>query len=210
MNKWLIFLLSLFLCSCAHQDKISSEVDPPLTISAFIYDGTIEKYVLTPLEEGVVYDNISNSAGEMLNINLHLLCEGGSIRIVSEDHEVQLSIGDGAEIFRSTQDERLFGYDFEIINEGYVAVIPYGSAKGEFNFVTSELSKDMDKTKSGYLGKEYRLIVYGYELGHQVVKAELLFTQLEDPNFSDTDMSGRFSIEMTSYEYSYRYKLMLE
>ena len=205
-----ICFLPIVLISCTSQPESPPAIEPPLSISTFIYNETTNTYVCTLLEKNMVYELDASGGGGMTNINLLLSCEGGSAKIISEDHEIQLSMGNSAIIFRGDRKNRTYGYEFEIMNEGYISAIPYGSALGVFDFSTTDLSVDMEKRKNGYLGKEYILDIYGYELGHQVVHAELTFTQLEDPDFPDSNKSGRFSIEMTAYEYSDRYKMMLE
>lgn len=196
-----LFLLTIFLSSCMGQSDTTTAVEPPVTISAYVYNDESDDYSLTPLESGVVYalDPIGNA------IELYFSCEGGSVRLISEDEEVQLSMGNGGELYL-TNKNRQYGYDMKINNSGYIAANPWGSGAGEHMFT----QEDIPKMNAGYFGKEYYLKVIGYELDRPVVTMELTLTQLEDEDSYDGKSSAYFSIEITSVAYSDRYQMMLE
>lgn len=196
-----LFLITVFLSSCMGQSDITTAVEPPVTISAYVYNDESDDYSLTPLESGVVYalDPIGNA------IELYFSCEGGSVRLISEDEEVQLSMGNGGELYL-TNKNRQYGYDMKIINSGYIAANPWGSGAGEHMFT----QEDIPKMNAGYFGKEYYLKVIGYELDRPVVTMELTLTQLESEDSYDGKSSAYFSIEITSVAYSDRYQMMLE
>lgn len=196
-----LFLFTIFLSSCMGQSDTAVVVEPPVTISAYVYDEASDDYPLTPLESGVVY--ALKPIGKA--INLHFACEGGSVRVLSEDEEVQLSMSNGAGLYVSMEN-RNYGYEMEIVNAGYIAANPWGSGRGE-RMVSSE---DYNKMDIGYFGKEYYLKVIGYELDRPVVTMELTLTQLEDEDSYDGKSSAYFSIEITSVAYSDRYQMMLE
>lgn len=196
-----LFLLTIFLSSCMGQSDTTTAVEPPVTISAYVYNDESDDYSLTPLESGVVYalDPIGNA------IELYFSCEGGSVRLISEDEEVQLSMGNGGELYL-TNKNRQYGYDMKINNSGYIAANPWGSGAGEHMFT----QEDIPKMNAGYFGKEYYLKVIGYELDRPVVTMELTLTQLEDEDSYDGKSSAYFSLEITSVAYSDRYQMMLE
>lgn len=199
-----LFLFTIFLSSCMGQSDTTAVVEPPVTISAFMYNETAKKYVLTPIEPYIVYE-LAPMGTYGKNINLYFSCEGGSVRVLSEDEEVQLSMGNGAGLYVSMEN-RNYGYEMEIVNAGYIAANPWGSGRGE-RMVSSE---DYDKMDIGYFGKEYYLKVIGYELDRPVVTMELTLTQLEDEDSYDGKSSAYFSLEITSVAYSDRYQMMLE
>lgn len=125
-----LFLFALFLSSCMGQSDTDLVVEPPMTISAFIYNEALEDYTLTPLEAGIVYELAPIGWDGLENINLHFACEGGSVRVLSEDEEVQLSMGNGGGLFRDHREARNYGYEMEITNTGYIAAYPYGCGRG--------------------------------------------------------------------------------
>ncbi len=196
-----LFLLTIFLSSCMGQSDTDLVVEPPMTISAYVYDAASDDYSLTPLESGVVYtlEPIGNA------IELYFSCEGGSVRLISEDEEVQLSIGNGGGLYL-TNENRQYGYDIEINNSGYIAANPWGSGAGEHMYT----QEDIPKMNKGYFGREYYLKVIGYELDRPVVTMALTLTQLEDEYSGDGKSSANFSMEITSVAYSDRYQMMLE
>lgn len=206
MKRFLfLFISTLFLFSCTSIFEATAAVEPPLTISAFIYNESLEDYTLTPLETGIVYELAPMGWNGISNINLHFACEGGSARLISEDEEVQLSIGNGGELYL-TNKNRQYGYDIEINNSGYLAASPWGCGRGERMFT----QEDIPKMHTGYTGREYYLKVIGYELDRPVVTMELTLTQLESEDSYDGKSSGYFSLEITSVAYSDRYQMMLE
>lgn len=207
MKRFLcLFLLTIFLFSCTNVfDTTAVVVEPPLTISAFIYNESLEDYTLTPLEAGIVYELAPIGWDGLENINLHFACEGGSVRVLSEDEEVQLSMGNGAGLYVS-RENRNYGYEMEIVNAGYIAASPWGCGRGERMFT----QEDIPKMDTGYFGKEYYLKVIGYELDRPVVTMELTLTQLESEDSYDGKSSAYFSLEITSVAYSDRYQMMLE
>ncbi len=200
-----LFFTTLFLSSCMGQSDTTTAVEPPLTISAFVYNESLEDYTLTPLEAGIVYELAPIGWDGLENINLHFACEGGSVRVLSEDEEVQLSMGNGG-LFRDHREDRNYGYEMEITNTGYIAAYPYGCGSGHCILAF----EDVDKKNAGYFGKEYYLKVIGYELDCPVVTMELTLTQLEDEDSYDGKSSAYFSLEITSVAYSDRYQMMLE
>ncbi len=83
-----------------------------MTISAFAYNEALEEYTLTPLEAGIVYELAPIGWEGLENINLHFACKGGSVRVFSEDEEVQLSMRNGG-LFRDHREARNYGYELD-------------------------------------------------------------------------------------------------
>lgn len=146
----------------------------------------------------------------LCNLNIYFEFEGGLIEIISEDKDIQLSIGELLEPWTSLYvgDSRTYGWNISIANKGFIAALPLGSGYGSSNWAQE------DKIPvNGYIGREYYLTVNAYGLDSDkapVVKAKLKLVQLEDKQeINRSEKTSRmFSIELVSYEYSDMYKMM--
>lgn len=142
------FLLALPLTSCAVPE--SPPMSETLRISAYVYplseagstdlsslktDDDIPDdslIALEALETGREYllAHVGHYNG-INNINLKLEYDGGTVEIISEEKDSQLSVDEKQALWDYTGfGGRHFGYDLTINNSGWVAILPLGFCTG--------------------------------------------------------------------------------
>lgn len=143
------------------------------------------------------------------NLNIRFEFDGGIIELISDDRDVQLSVGDSPGPWHGGgYYTRTFAASLRVPDGGYIAINPMGSGRGFRNYYADGGDWTTD---AGWLGREYYLTVNTYKFDNEsspVIKATLKLTQLSDPGFPDNDGSAYYSIELVSYEYSDFYKIM--
>lgn len=215
----LVILLMLFLCACVINSSNTENyvsMKDALKISVFTYDEETDSNGFETLElnkpKTLMYISGTYNEIETVNFNVHVAYENGNCKIISEDKDMQLSVGKNGGIWRRGEDSmtRFYGYEVEVAREGYFAFNPYGAKRGD-KVLTNEEKVRYDEIE-GYTGREYYIDVHACDYdGTVVIRATLKLVQLEDPAMlmlGDTKKSGKYSIELVSYEYSDAYKIM--
>lgn len=209
MRKIITLLIAVLLIFSLTACGDTEGTMPELKISAYVYDETIDRYLLDVLEIGKVYQLAVIGYQNMININLMLEFDGGICRAVSPNEDMQLSIGTEPGPWIDMEDgrERMYGYDVKVSSGRYLAVRPLGTRAGALNRAAQ---RDAIPFR-GYEGCEYDLIIYAYELADEkspLITANLRLTQLEDSTNGE-EHSRNFSIELVSYEMSETYAMEL-
>ena len=209
MRKIIALLLAVLLMLGVVGCGDTEAAMPELKISAYVYDESIDRYLLDVLEVGKVYRLAVIGYQNMININLLLEFDGGICRAVSPNGDMQLSIASepGPWIDMEDARERMYGFDIKVSSGRYLAVRPLGTRAGAVDPVRQ---RDAIPFR-GYVGCEYDLIVYAYELADEkspLITANLRLTQLEDSTNGE-ECSRNFSIELVSYEMGETYAMEL-
>lgn len=217
---YLLCLFTLFFSSCIEQ-QIENEyttIRDTLKISVYTYDEVTktssfeilklnEPKILMPM--GMEYNGMT-----MTNFNIHFLYEDGVCQVISEEKDIQLSVGPNGGIWEHGQPDsvRTFGYEMKIAGGDYIAVNPYGSGHG--NFFLNDEDELLEKAVEPYVGREYWLTVNACDFNEiPIVRAKLKLVQLEEkesPRIAGMMTDGFYLIELVSYEYSDAYKIMEE
>jgi len=148
-----------------------------------------------------------NFSGLELNIHFEF---NGIIEVISEDKDVHMVINPNnlnEPIIVFTYDEPR-GFEMKFPFEGFIAVCPLGLSSG------SQWFYDAIPRSSSYTGREYYLNVNAYKFDNEetpIIRAQIKLVQLEDKTpIDNAKLSGCFSIELISYDYSDIYKLLDE
>ncbi len=213
-----IFLGSSFINSCTVQpaNMEYTGIESALKIGIYAYDEATktssfetltlnEPEILMPM--GMEYNGLA-----MTNFNINFSYEGGICKIISEEKDIQLSVGPNGGIWEHGQpyNVRTFGYEMTVAGGDYVAVNPYGSGHGDF-FLNNE-DELLEQNVEPYVGREYWLTVNACDFdGTPIIRAKLKLVQLEEkesPRIAGMLTDGFYSIELVAYEYSDAYKIM--
>lgn len=235
MKKIIVVLFTIIILlnfsSCTSGDvnysikdalKISTWLfDESIGEDYFVYDEATKQYKYNTKEELYSLEQLEinevrllpplwTSALNLVNLNIHFEFDG-IIEVISIDEDVQLSVNNPLVPFLLEEEglgdsKRTYGFEFNLINEGFIAMNPLGSHRAHL-FAVGWLPYSPDR--------EYYLDVNAYKFDneqHAVIRARLRLVQLEDKtsmgHAEQTSMS--YSIELISYEYSDMYKLMDE
>lgn len=226
-----ILLLNLISCANENQDY-SYNIKDALKISAylfdensgedyFVYDEATKQYKYNTKEELYSLEQLEinevrlllplwTSALNLINLNIHFEFDG-IIEVISADEDVQLSVNNPLVPFLLEEEgvndsKRSYGFEFKLINEGFIAMNPLGSHRAHL-FAVGWLPYSPDR--------EYYLDVNAYKFANEqyaVIRARLRLVQLEDKAVGGhaEQSSMSYSIELISYEYSDMYKIMYE
>ena len=227
------FLLSLPLTACSSAPE-SPPMSEALKISTFLYPADIESTLdyhtatvkelealttsgmtFEPLKVGEERLAAPHGYNDQVGMNFRFEYEGGSVEIISEAKDVQMSVGKGSRIWISENgfsEEHRYGYSMRLANSGYVSLVPLGGAGGFTEMDDISVSSTTIPRYQGKRGNgtEYVITVNAYDgndLTAPVITAKLLFTHRgktdRTPYFSDF-----CSVELISYDYSDAYKIM--
>ena len=224
--KKIIFALLIccifMLNSCtAEEFRHSYSIRDALRISAWVFDESIEGnyyydddtiYVFEVLRLNEVRLIAPIGSAGMENLNIFFEFDG-IIEVISADKDIQLSWDNNLSPWfddRGMQ-EREFGFEHRFPFQGHLAINPFGSHRGT-RVVTSCSELYLIEFE---VGTVYYLNINAYRFANEnaaVIRAQLRLVQLEDTNRrgADTDSSPCFSIELISYEFSDRYRIMEE
>lgn len=215
----LIIFSVIVLCACTINSRNTEDyvsMKDALKISVFTYDEEtdINSFETLELNEpktlmrmGTIYNGI-----EMTNFNFHFSYAGGICHILSEEKDIQLSVGPNGGIWEHGQptEIRTFGYEMTVSDAGYIAVNPYGSGHG--TIVIENEDRALHDSVETYTGREYWLTVNACNFDDiPIIRAKLKIVQLEEresPVIKGRMTDGFYSIELVSYEYSDAYKIM--
>jgi len=152
------------------------------------------------------------ASGDMININLFFEFNG-VLEIISEQNDVQLSFNSSAPFLPfqagiAGGGAREYGFKLMVpsnINGVFISVNPLGSNTGAI-VIGGEVGGQADRFLH-YIGRTYYLTINRYvneeeTTGMPIVSAQLKLTQLED-EYWGSDASGKFKIELISYETKY-------
>ena len=207
MRYFAAFLVAaalILLPSCNESDEADDVLIPELKISAYVYDESIDRYLLDEIAPGKVYRLAEVGYLDMININLLVEFDGGVCQVISDDENIQLSVGsnDGPWVNIGESHERMYGYSLHMGSGDYISLRPLGVNHGALNRAKQPGALPFN----GYDGYEYYFTVNAYELANEnspVISARLRLTQLGDEN------TDSFSIELISYEMSETYAMEL-
>ena len=229
-------MILLSLASCADEETDHDyNIKDALKISAwvfdesrgedyFIYDAVSKDYDYNYDESLYVYEQLKMNEVKILPpntfygaildlVNLNMFFEfNGIIEVISADEDVQLSCSATLEPFTTelTSDlTRFYGFEVKLPKEGFIAVNPLGSNRGQTTLFTyNDIAQLPHK-----VGREYYLTVNTYKLADEtlpVITAKLKLIELDDKTDSFNESTACFSVELISYEYSDMYKMMYE
>ena len=220
-------ILALLICcmfllnSCtAEEFRHSYSIRDALRISAWVFDETIEGnyyydddtiYEFERLKLNEVRLLAPMSALGMENLNIFFEFDG-IIEVISADRDIQLSWNNNLSPWvGGSMQGRVFGFEHRFAIQGYLAMNPLGSGRGS-RVVTSWSEVYLIEFE---VGTAYYLNVNAYRFANEnaaVIRAQLRLVQLEDTHRfgGDTNRSPCFSIELISYEFSDRYRIMEE
>ena len=232
MKKLLpLILILLILTSCAAPEspplsealKISTYVYPKEIADSIDYHDTTVKALEELDASGVALEKLK--LGEerllaradydsLLNLNFKFEYDGGTIEVISEKKDVQLSVGEKKErwTLKNEYSERQFGYNLHMANSGFMTLAPLGG--GSISTYVDEISvfSNIAPRYPGPRGPgtEYYVTINAYEGGNTttpIITATLLLTQLGTTT-REPYYSGFCSAEIISYDYSDVYKIM--
>ena len=234
MKKLLILAAMTLTLTACNADIPVTPMSEALKISTFLYPADIEStldYHTATVKElqalstsGMVFEQLKvgeerlvapHGYNDQVGINFKFEYDGGSIDIISEAKDVQMSVGKGSKMWVSENgfsDERNFGYSMHISNSGYVSLVPLGGAGGFANIDDISVSSTEIPRYKGKRGNgtEYIITVNAYDGDDSTaptITAKLLFTHRGEndwiPYFSDY-----CTVELISYDYSDAYKIM--
>ncbi|MBQ2709550.1 MAG: hypothetical protein IJF67_14865, partial [Clostridia bacterium] len=95
MRYFAAFLVAaalILLPSCNESDEADDVLIPELKISAYVYDESIDRYLLDEIAPGKVYRLAEIGYLDMININLLVEFDGGVCQVISDDENIQLSV----------------------------------------------------------------------------------------------------------------------
>lgn len=211
-----VLFLMFTSCMAGNTEQEYVSMKDALKISVYTYDEETDTNSFETLKlnepKTMMYISGTYNGMETTNFNVHVSYEDGICNIISEEKDIQLSVGKNGGVWRRGEDSltRSYGYEVQVSREGYFAFNPYGGKRG--NMVLGDEEKVRYYEVEGYTGREYYLDVHACDYdGTPVIQAKLKLVQLEDPatlKLGDTKSSGRCSIELVSYEYGDAYKIM--
>lgn len=216
MRYFAVFLVAaalILLPSCNESDEADDVLIPELKISAYlqINEDNPDSYAFEPLELGVPRQLAPTTGTNMKNLQLYLEFDGGTIQVISDNRDVQISVDERAQPWNYDGfSGRMFGYNMHVNNSGYMALFPIGGRIGFVHFDDVLYSTDNQKYVQGYTGREYFVTIAASippEDDSPVITAKLKLIQLADEN--DDGESRFYSIELISYEMSETYAMEL-
>ena len=210
---WILVIVVL-LTACtgnkSGEDQAYS-IHDALQIKAYQYDKEANTYtqVTLALNEPII---IRHGGNDMNNINLQFCFEGGICEVISDDGDIQLSVGPngGYWAYGDLGDYRTYGSAFTVGHEGYISAHPVSASGGWFSTAAQpELRAEYQETRTSHnVGREYFMTVEAKDFDTAVITARLKLVQLADSHTKPEDHIGDFSIELISYEYSDFYAMM--
>ena len=212
---FLVAVALILLPSCNESDEADDVLIPELKISAYlqINEDNPDGHAFEPLELGVPRLLAPTMGTNMNNLQLFLEFDGGTIQVVSDNSDVQISVDERAQPWDYDGfSGRIFGYDMHVNNSGYMALFPIGGKIGYVHFDDILYAMDNQKYIKGYTGREYIITVNACippDDDSPVITAQLRLIQLEDADMNDEMGSRFYSIELISYEMSETYAMEL-
>lgn len=215
-QRWIlwILLLSVFLTACTGNQSGSEKpvsIRDALQIRAYAYHRETNSYTPTTLElnEPII---LRMGGSGMNNLNLQFCFEGGVCEVISDDEDIQLSIGTDGSYWAEGDlgDYRTYGFSFTVGHEGYITAYPVAIHKGWFSSgAQPELAMEYDATQYTHnVGREYYITVKAKDFDTTMITARLRLVQISDSYTAQEDYRGDFTIELISYEYSDMYAIM--
>ena len=232
----LTVIILLSLSSCKTKDfEYDYNIKDALKISAwvfdesrgeeyFVYDAVSKDYDYNYDESLYVYEQLKMNEVKILPpntfygairdlVNLNMFFEfNGIIEVISPNKDVQLSCSNSLNPFTTDTtgtDRRFYGFEVKLPKEGFIAINPLGSNRGQTaTFTYKEVEQLPHK-----VGREYYLTINTYKLADEtlpVITACLKIVELDDKRDSFDETTACFSVELVSYEYSDIYKMMYE
>ncbi|MBQ2725911.1 MAG: hypothetical protein IJF78_09405 [Clostridia bacterium] len=209
-----LLLICMILTACTGNktgETGTISIRDALQIKAYEYDKETNTYtqVVLALNEPIV---IRHGGSGMNNINLQFCYEGGVCEVISDDEDIQLSIGQNGSYWASGDlgDYRTYGFSFTVGHEGYVSAHPVSARGGWFSTgAQPELRAEYQETRNTRnVGREYYMTVKAKDYDTTLITASLKLVQLSDIHTKPEDHIGDFTIELISYEYSDMYAIM--
>lgn len=106
---------------------------PQLQVQAYVTDPATNRETLMELQLGETY-TIHVGGGKDCNLGLRFLCEGYVVGVTAEDHLLELTVGQkdsGPWDSGNSHEARTCGFDVQVINDGYVSVLPIFCGRGD-------------------------------------------------------------------------------
>ena len=196
-------ILLCVLCACRSEgDSGAVPMSEQFTISTYVYDESIDEYVLKPLALNEKRFLKEGEAGGN-NFHLYLTYESGACQIISDNQDIEIT--PGVWPYGDLGEFRVSNPEVTIAREGFVVVLPFSGA----GYHVYKGNRVQDSDFEGYTGCEFYLTVHAQDsVGNILATARLKMVQLEDAALEEFGTSNYFSIKMISYEYSDMYKMM--
>ena len=230
---FILAVLTLALTACTENPVPDIPLSEALKISTYVYpkevSDTIDyhnttvnelleldasKVTFEQLKPGEEYLLAYARHDDLLNLNFKFEYDGGTVEVISEKKDVQLSVGEKKEqwTLKNEHSNRHFGYDLHISNSGFMTLAPLGGGSGStYVDEISVLSNVIPRYPGPRgAGTEYYIEIKAYEgssTTSPTITVTMLLTQL---GTSDREpyYSGFCSAEIISYDYSDAYKIM--
>ena len=234
MKKLLILAtLTITLTACTDTTVPDIPLSEALKISTYVYpkevsdtidyhnttvDALLEldasKVTFEELKPGEEYLLARARHDDLLNLNFKFEYNGGTVEVISEKKDVQLSVGEKKErwTLKNAYSERQFGYDLHIANSGFMTLAPLGGGAAFTDMDEISVFSNITPRYPGSrgAGTDYHIEIKAYDgssTTSPTITATMLLTQL---GTSDREpyYSGFCSAEIISYDYSDAYKIM--
>lgn len=172
------------------------------------------KVVFEQLKVGEEYLLAYARHDDLLNLNFKFEYDGGTVEVISEKKDVQLSVGKKNErwTLKNAYSDRQFGYDLHIANSGFMTLAPLGGGSAFVDMDEISVFSNIIPRYPGPrgAGTEYNIEIKAYDgssTTSPTITVTMLLTQLGTTDL-DPYYSGFCSAKIISYDYSDAYKLM--
>jgi len=194
---------------------------PALQIRVYAYDEASGEEILTELKPGEPVTVYYGGGGDC-NIAMGFAFDGGLVDVVAEDNRIQMSMGQkdaGPWDSGNSHEERSFGFQHRIAGKGYLSLYPLWGHHGSVDLAyVTDVWGDYTAYDDLYAaeGTEYWLSVHASEFhspDKPVIFARIRMIQHEEKlsgQQSSRFFASHFTVELTEYELSDTYKMMLE